>query len=396
MEFRRRAHGDERRRRVLMDEMRNGSGDDVAGDDVEPAGNPVASASRTYSEAALADKQPAITCLIPVRFWTMAVLFLAGLALIAGIESLYLHVYQYCSPRLRSTLMALDVRAPGSVAQWFSSLVLFVAGGYGVAIFHLRRHKLDDFRGRYRVWIAASCGLVVASLDVATGLHSALAVWLVAATGTPILGDGSIWWLLTVGVGFFLLGSRLLFELWESHSAVTSLVLAAIGYSMAAVINFGTISSLQDPWLRSLAYSSSLLIAHFSVLIAVLSYARFVYLDSQGRLRRKDPSAATAPKAKSETRAASGRKKAARTAKAGGEAERTAPPKVTRKATIRVDSAHKSPPRSDSQSGGDGELDGDGELAQEAAASKLSKAERRRQRKLMRRQKQVRGLSIDR
>jgi len=373
-----------------MDEIRNGSDDDVADEDIEAPEEPVAAVARTYSEAAQADKQPAITCLIPVRCWTMAVWFLAGLALIAGIESLYLQVYQYCSAQVRSTLVALNVMAPGSIAQWFSSLVLFVAGGYGAAIFHLRRHKLDDFRGRYRVWIAASCGLVVASLDVATGLHSALAVWLVEATGTPIVGDGNIWWLLTVGLGFFLLGSRILFELRESRAAMTSLVLAAAGYSVAAVINFRAIPLLQDPWLRSLAYSSSLLVAHFMILVAVLSYARFVYLDSQGRLRRRD-NPATKPKTNSKKSAPTGRKKAAFNTKPATVTARTAPPKVTKKATIRADSAHESPLKSDLPSSRVGELDEDGASNQEATAGKMSKAERRRQRKLMRRQKKVEG-----
>ncbi len=367
-----------------MEEMRGEVNEHPATDSRAAAADARLATKRSYSEAA--QRQPAVTCVIPVRLGTLTILLLAGLALIAGVEALFVQVYQSAHTQLRVTLAPLDVMVPGSLAGWLSAVLLFVAALYSGLVFHLRRHKLDDFRGRYRVWIAAIAGLVLASLDALTGLHNALAAWLVEVSGTPLFGDGTAWWLLTIGACYFLLGLRLVVEMRESQSAVAFTLLAATGYATAAVLDLQLWPVALGRWGHGLAYSTPLLLAHLSILFAVLSYARFVYLDSQGRLRRRADEETLPQHEAVKTRAAEPAtgKKARRTAASESASKQTAAPRVKKQPTIRVDSAHKSSQRSNAEedvAGATTAADG-----ARQTTGKMSKAERRRQRKLLRRQ----------
>src|SRR5204862_2271560 len=85
MDFRR-GQLDDRRRRVLMDEMTSGS-------EVEsPDATSVKKTLRAYSETVLEDRQPRITELIPVRPFLVTMIILVALTGVAALETLYIQV----------------------------------------------------------------------------------------------------------------------------------------------------------------------------------------------------------------------------------------------------------------------------------------------------------------
>ena len=69
--------------------------------------------------------------------------------------------------------------SPRSCCSWRPSTCLL--------IYSIRRHRIDDFRGRYRVWLAAAVACVVLSADSVAGLHDALAQSLSHHTGWTAL-----------------------------------------------------------------------------------------------------------------------------------------------------------------------------------------------------------------
>ena len=64
-----------------------------------------------------------------------------------------------------------DLGNYGSLGNWFASLLLLVASLLAITIYSVRRHKVDDYRGHYHIWLwAAACWFVMAT-DVAASLH---------------------------------------------------------------------------------------------------------------------------------------------------------------------------------------------------------------------------------
>ena len=101
-------------------------------------------------------------------------------------------------------LAMFDLPAAGSLGTWFSSLLLLAATMVALVVYGIRRHKTDDYHGRYRIWLWAALGMLLTATDVAANLHEGFRDLMTAATGTRLLGDGSVWWAIPA---IFLLGA---------------------------------------------------------------------------------------------------------------------------------------------------------------------------------------------
>jgi hypothetical protein len=281
MQFRRSGQRDERRRRVLMEEALAAS-DGEAAAATPRASRSAAAAGRRYSDAARPERQPRVTDLVPLRRWTLTVLLLALLSIPAALIGLDGEVGGWSRTVGRANLAALDLDARGSLASWFGSLLLSAAAAGSVLIFLLRRHKVDDYRGRYRFWLWAAAVLVLGSIDATTGLRHVFSGLLARTTGWLAAGDGAAWSLILGAVLFGTLALRGAIEIRHSRGALAALLLAVTAYSAGAAA-FAHWLPLPGP-LATLAGHAALLLGHVLVLYCVLVFARHVLLDAQGKL----------------------------------------------------------------------------------------------------------------
>ncbi|MCO6457685.1 MAG: hypothetical protein J5I93_20470, partial [Pirellulaceae bacterium] len=333
MHFRQSGMRDERRRRVLIDETVTGGEEQPAAPAAPPSSKTV-SAPSAYAPAALAPERHRLLNLVPLRAWTIWVLTLSSLAVIAGILSLHAGVFHESAVVLdRQAIRALDVTAYGSLAGWFSSLLLTLGAVSSLLLYALRRHRTDDYRGYYRIWLWASAGLWWASIDAATGIHSALGAALQLLTGVPLDGDGSGWWLGLYGLVFGGLAVRMLLEIRQCRLAVLSLLGAGALYGGLAAVTLSLLP-LDGALLDQLLRGTLELLAHGSVLLAVVLFTRHVVLEAQGKLPARRPPAAR-PKKTRQPRSAKGQPSADDEASPAG-----ATKGKRRAATTRVDSAH--------------------------------------------------------
>src|SRR5207249_4067874 len=114
-------NSNDRRRRVLAEDL--SSAGDVSATSVPKAVRKV----ERYTEAAQMDQQPRVTDFVPTRFGIFALLIAANLAVIAGLEALYAWMPEI--GRLAGGSMTfLDVARAGSLAVWFSSAWMALAG----------------------------------------------------------------------------------------------------------------------------------------------------------------------------------------------------------------------------------------------------------------------------
>jgi hypothetical protein len=144
------------------------------------------------------------------------------------------------------------------------------------------------------------------SCNSVTALHRLLAHSLGHVTGWTMLREDAVWWLLLGGLPLAWIAVRALIDTFECRLAAAPLVVAIVCYLASAVSYFGFVS-VPDQRLESMVTGTASFAGHWLVLVAVVSYARFVILDAQGlidakprRIRQKASSAAQANRQRSQ------------------------------------------------------------------------------------------------
>jgi hypothetical protein len=232
------------------------------------------------------DESPRVFDLVPRRLGVFALLLLASLAVVAGLEALYFWMCTAGLGRITTdgAVAAFDLDGEGSLAVWFSSATLMLAAMVAVLVYAVRRHKTDDYRGYYRVWLWAAMCWMVMSIDETASLHEGFMGMMTHLTGTPIYGDGSIWWVVPY---FFLLGaigSRLLVDMRTCWLSSTALLGAGGCYALAV----GT-QVVGDGLTRAVMLEEGAeMVGNVLVLLAMGLHARWVILDAEGLLPRRE------------------------------------------------------------------------------------------------------------
>ena len=268
-----------RRRRVLNEEVLSGSSTRAtlrAVSDEYASHEPL-----RYSEAAGVENHPQITDFVPRRYRTIALLIVAGFASIVALAGLH-----YVAPRLATAIGVagmppFDLASSGSLAAWAAAVVMLASSALCSLIYSIRRHRIDDYRGRYRIWLAASAACLILSANSIAGLHHVLAYTLSHVTGWTALRAGAVWWLAVAGVPLAWITFRTLLDAIECRLAAT-LWIAAIGcYAAAAACYLGIVPAF-GPQIDSMIDVVLTLVGHWLLLAAFVSYARYVVLDAQG------------------------------------------------------------------------------------------------------------------
>jgi hypothetical protein len=244
--------------------------------------------SEHYGDAEFLGQQPRLIDLLPRQPIGFVLCLLGGLMAIMGLECLYAWMPELASLAVGGRLTAFDLAAPGSLGAWFSSLVLLAATVTALQIYTVRRHKMDDYHGRYRIWLwAAGCWFWLAT-DAAAGLHQGFQAVMTGVTGTGLLGDGAIWWVSAWFLLLAVIGSRLLVDMWTCRLSTASLISAWLCYTAAFCAHLGWLLPGGGPnhvlLRQGLQMGGDLL-----VLLAMGLHARFVLLDARGLLPRRAP-----------------------------------------------------------------------------------------------------------
>jgi len=288
MQFRRSGQRDERRRRLLADESCGLAGAGGSPAVCSATDGPLAPRkSPDYGDAAFMDEQLRLTDLIPRRLIAFALLLLAALAVVAGLEALYAWSSTPAISQLTTDgkVAAFDLDGEGSLAVWFSSLTLTLASVVALLVYTVRRHKIDDYRGYYRVWLWAALCWLVMSIDETGSVHEGFMGMMTSVTGTRIYGDGSIWWVVPY---FFLLGAigtRLLVDMRHCRLSSAALLTTAGCYALAVAAQvFG------DGLTRSVMLEEGAeMVGNVFLLLAMGLHARYVILDAEGLLPARQP-----------------------------------------------------------------------------------------------------------
>jgi hypothetical protein len=334
---------DQRRRRVLIEENISAgeeNGGEPSAGDRESVSPGVRTPPRRYPEAASAACQP-LTAVIPQRGWTLLVLLLGGLAAVVGLEALHGQSQIWPAAYWPRRVPAFNVLMPGGLATWFASLVLAFAGFQGVQVYRLRRHRADDYRGRYRHWLWASSLLFVLAASVGTHVHIQLAEPLLQELGLSAAWRSILPTVLLPAVLWVPFAVCLALEMRESRLAEAALLGASLAYAASCGLSQFT-GLLRDPITGTMVVSALGLLGHVAVWLMTASYARHVFLDSQGLVVRTERAPRVQRKAKKERKKAREAKPAppaVRTSEVtepSGSAEKNAPTAAAGKAVSKA------------------------------------------------------------
>lgn len=187
------------------------------------------------------DEQLRVTDFVPRRYITLLLWFLVAVTVVTGLEALYAWMPEIAKHTTDGRIAALDLDSEGSLGAWFSSFILQLAAAMALVVFAIRRHKEDDYHGRYRIWVWAAVCWQMMSIDESASLHEGFKELMTLTTGQRVLGDGSIWWVAAYALVLGTMGVRLVLEMRICRSSTTGLFLAALCYVAAVVAQLGVI-----------------------------------------------------------------------------------------------------------------------------------------------------------
>lgn len=240
---------------------------------------------RLYGYGAERRSQPKTTDLIPKRWFAYSTVVLLLISSIASLNALAAY-----SPLLQNYLgdagvAAFSLQGGGTFASWFASVLLAFAAVYCLQVYYLRKHRCDDYRGSYRLWLWAFIVFLVGSVSGAVDLGQ-ITLNLVAATAgsLPAIGPVSI----PVVVACVILTVMFMLAAWETRVSRGSMALLAVSW-LAGLVSVLSVEPIVQNQLAKVDWfpvaPNAWLVFASCAFLAVLTYARYVYLAANGMLK---------------------------------------------------------------------------------------------------------------
>ena len=268
----------ERRRRLLSDDADQG---DSAPIRLASGSGETGDAQQTYSDAAREARKRSVCTLLPLSRLAIALYLSACLAAVGA--CLGLHVLAaMLEPRFgKEAVAALCLDAPASLGRWLASTLLGLAAATATFIYSLRRHRLDDYHGRYRVWILAAIVCLVLSLAESTAMTALIRAMVRQGTDWAHIRFNVVW-PATVAVLATAMGLRLAIEMRRCRPALAAWALSGLSFVTSAAVYWRwpvIVGEASMPiWGRG-----SWLTGYLLVLATFFLYSRHVQLDVAGR-----------------------------------------------------------------------------------------------------------------
>ncbi len=239
--------------------------------------------SENYGDADFMDTSMRLIDLIPRRLTVFGLWLVAGLAIAAALELLHVWMPGLSAATADGPIAALDLDAEGSLATWFSSVTLLLAGLAAVLVYSVRCHKSDDYQGYYRIWLWAAACCFLLSVDEASSLHEAFAKTMAHLTSVRPGLNGSVWWVIPYGFLLVGVGSRLLLDMLPCRLSSAALLATAGCYALAIVTQLGWVLG-NSPVQGVMLEEGAEMVGNWMLLLAMGLHARYVILDAEGLL----------------------------------------------------------------------------------------------------------------
>lgn len=263
---------------MLHEEVRSGM---TSMEEDSPEGELGESTARRYSFEAQSVSYAVASQLLPHRLLALWGLFVAGVALLAGLTYLEMRAEAVCQSLGLAELPAAKWSTAGSIGSWFSNACLWIATLLCLLMYGLRRHRLDDYRGSYRRWLGAAGAFAVANFLSSTGLHHTMAEALAATSGFSALPNHAVWWLVPAAIVGTWVVVRMALDMRPCRLGLFCLAMACGFYVTALATSFVVMPTLVDDLVSAPAAVSA---GHLWLVVALLAQIRFLLLEASGQI----------------------------------------------------------------------------------------------------------------
>ena len=251
----------------------------------EGSEEPLRKRGASYSQDVRRACQHRLVQLIPVRrrAYLVAVFASCLIPAILLVAHYWVYVNRYLNWYGHPLAVLLDASHPRGIAAWLSGQVWLLCLAATVLTFQLRRHKLDDYNGDYRLWFWLVSTCIIGSLDSTTRVidvfGDALNRWSILNLGWT--GPAVVQATLASLIG--MLGVRLCSELKAVPTSLMFWLVGLVAWAGSAALGQEMLRldmSIQFRiWLRSALWLSGLT----AIWLSALSYLRYVYIEAQRR-----------------------------------------------------------------------------------------------------------------
>ena len=288
---------DQRRRLVASWKRSASEQQPAAGGDDSPRSGVILA----YDDLARPERHPALATRLPV---TVGRLSLAGFAIIAIFGGAI--TLAVCGPLFGRPLLvgggrfagtvavlaaAFDPRATLPVPVWLAVLALFAAAAVAGSVRFMRRHRCDDYKGRFRAWGWLAVILTLAAWSGTVPLGPLVARFMSEATGIAPGPAGIGWWLGLAGCTLAFVIPWAVLSLAERAGTVAWMALAIAAWAAAAAMPWA------DAWVGGAGRGAIIAQAAWAggaalMLVAMLTAARAVIREVRGQTPVAPPRAA--------------------------------------------------------------------------------------------------------
>lgn len=285
----------DRRRRVLRDNILRSAADSPAPKPINRSPrserNSVSSSPSSavtlvgYSQEVRGPCQQRLVHFIPVRPSSLSAVIGLTILSIGLLVGLHYIVWIAGPDSWRSTPLSLllDVRSRVGLAGWINiQLWLIIAILCGM-IFQIRKHRLDDYRAHYRVWLWLAIASLLASIEAGTGLTQVLAASVETFGRLNFGWSGRTLVEVSIATAVGMLALRICSELRASTVSQILWLVGLICWVPSALLASQLIKTNLGPDYVHLYIGALWLSGKMFVMLAALIYLRQVYIAAQRR-----------------------------------------------------------------------------------------------------------------
>lgn len=164
---------------------------------------------------------------------------------------------------------------PDSFGRFYTTIVLAASAGAALMIYQLRRYRLDDYLGRYRLWRLVLIVMVLASINSSVSLLDWSGAILDATFGKRVALSGGDWIRIVVGLGSAVLGLRMIAEVRRCRASLFALLFAC-GFLLIPQAARWNVMAVDSVW-RWTAVTSAPVMATTAIFVAMGAYLRSLY-----------------------------------------------------------------------------------------------------------------------